>query len=182
MTKRYAASFRSTCPARPHPSFQEWDELQGCFLRRTLSSLGLVVQLGHPSGLPCNAPRPGHKHFVVIHATGIRKIRVQFCGCKDASARHVQLLRYGWFPGSVGDPQTAATLQCLRDFHVKNLQSAKSAYDYYASLELLTDAARLSAIPVSYALPLHILQRAHAYRNAGSIAHLPHHDSHLAEP
>jgi hypothetical protein len=120
----------------------------GCFIRRNLKDLGLVIQLGHSEGARCAAPRLGPKNFIVIHTSGIQPAVPIYCGCPAAPARWIQLLRFGLFPGSVEEPQTTVTLSCLRDFHVKNLQSGMSAYDYYGSLELLSDACSLLSIPV----------------------------------
>lgn len=116
----------------------------GCFVRRNLKQLGMLVQLGHPRGEGCSAPRSGPSNFINIHSTGIQPVSIIYCACLNAPPRRIQLMRFGWFPGTVEDPHTAATMNCLRDFHVKNLQSAQSAYDYYGSLKLLSDACSLS--------------------------------------
>ncbi|KAG6827351.1 hypothetical protein H0H92_012149 [Tricholoma furcatifolium] len=45
------------------------------------------------------------------------------------------------------DPQTCATFEMMHHFHAHNLQGKISAFDYYASLKLLTDATSLAKIP-----------------------------------
>lgn len=130
---------------------QEWVGKPGCFVRRSLYDLGLAVQLNHPRHTLCASPRAGPKNFMVVHTTGLHCVRVIFCECHGVEKtlpRRFQLLRYGWWPGSLEDPHTAVTAQCLRQFHILSLQGGLNTYDYYLGLERLTDAARLLDLPV----------------------------------
>ncbi|KAJ7792211.1 hypothetical protein B0H14DRAFT_2269498, partial [Mycena olivaceomarginata] len=104
--------FCQTCIVKRHAVLpmhwiQEWN---GTFFeRRSLSSLGLVMQLGHPVGYSCSNPARAHKDFVVIDTTGIHNITVNFCLCDGRLEKRQQLMRVCWWPATVRDPQTCAT-------------------------------------------------------------------------
>lgn len=53
--------------------------------------------------------------------------------------KHLQLLRWQFFPSTPHQPRTCATFSLLKSFHLLNLTSKVSAYDYYRALERLTD-------------------------------------------
>ncbi|KAF8209775.1 hypothetical protein K438DRAFT_1960010 [Mycena galopus ATCC 62051] len=116
----------------PDPKFRckngqcEW---QGLFFeRRSLKSLGLVVQLGHPIGYACPNPTHANKMFVVIDMTG-------------------QLMRVRWRPATVRDPQTCAMFGVVRLFQILNCLGKVSAHDFLRSLELLTNNDGLNPLP-----------------------------------
>ncbi|KAL1673315.1 hypothetical protein EV122DRAFT_294248 [Schizophyllum commune] len=112
----------------------------GCFRRTSLKNLGQVVQLGHPPGESCLQPVRGHADFTVIDTTGIHVVGVLFCGCgRGAPSHRQQLMRNGWWPGSIKNPQTCATFACLRLFHKLNACSKISVYEFCRALERLTD-------------------------------------------
>jgi hypothetical protein len=126
-------------------SCQEWKGAR--FRRITLHELGLRVQLGH-GHQSCPMKVPGHTDFVVIALNGIHHVNVDFCGCFGRPDSYIQLLEMQWWPSTPIAPQTAATMDLLRHFHVLNLQSRVPPTDYYRSLERLTDGQRLASIPV----------------------------------
>lgn len=108
----------------------------------TLQSIGLVVQLGHEDGRRCPAPALAPRSFVVLHTNGFHPVNVQFCQCDQvqfAGTRVQQLLRFELFPATLEDPSTCCTLRLLETFHVLTLQSKITAYDFYLTLEKLTD-------------------------------------------
>ena len=59
-----------------------------------------------------------------------------------------QLLQRRLFPATTTDPQTASTFALLESAHVLSVQSKLSLYDLYMSLEILTDATRVSDVKV----------------------------------
>ncbi|KAJ6542872.1 hypothetical protein B0H19DRAFT_1268077 [Mycena capillaripes] len=69
----------------------EWE----FFERRTLKSLGLVIQLGHPPGTGCSDPIKAIVTFTVIDLTGIHNIDVNFCNCDSKIERRQQLMIVG---------------------------------------------------------------------------------------
>ncbi|KAI0055821.1 hypothetical protein BV25DRAFT_1921506 [Artomyces pyxidatus] len=104
--------------------------------------------LCHPPGKVC-AHRQAQKDFVVIHANGIHVVNLDFCGCglSENIERRQQILRMGWWPATVSDPQTAATFQCMNLFHLLSVQGKTTGYDFYKSLELSTSNSGLSPSP-----------------------------------
>ncbi|KAK7045327.1 hypothetical protein VNI00_007576 [Paramarasmius palmivorus] len=124
---------------------QEWS---GDFFKPvTLSSLGIIVQLGHAVGEHCPHYVSGQGDFVVLGVNGIHPLNLFFCGCENAPEQYEQLLEIGWWPSSYKEPRSAATFELLRHFHILNLQGQVPPTDYYRSLEQLTDGSGLTYIP-----------------------------------
>ncbi|KAF7303544.1 CxC2 domain-containing protein [Mycena indigotica] len=90
---------------------QKWTGVY--FIKTTLHSLGLRIQLAHPPNEICDRPMAGRSDFVVLAANGIHEVAVDFCGCMGHDADCVQLLKAGWYPATMEFPRTAATLSCL---------------------------------------------------------------------
>jgi len=94
----------------------------------------------------------GHSKFVVIVSNGIHSVNVDFCGCPGHPEHFVQLLEIRWWPSTPITPQTAATMDVLRFFHVMNLQARLAPTDFYRALERLTDGQGLTEVPVRSSL------------------------------
>ncbi|KII90795.1 hypothetical protein PLICRDRAFT_67573, partial [Plicaturopsis crispa FD-325 SS-3] len=124
---------------------QAWRD--GFFRRVRLRELGLRVQLGHSDGRICPHRQSGHQNFIVIHTNGIHRVAVDFCGCEPGFDRFRQVLRRAWWPATPLEPQSCATMEVLRLFHTVNLQGRISAFDFYKSLELMTNPNRLNPLP-----------------------------------
>ena len=126
---------------------QEWT---GTFFRKTsLRKVGLTIHLGHYDGDVCTNPNP--RTLTIIHTTGIHLVDIWFCGCNQASNHgdHIQqLLQCDWFPTTTTNPQTVATYALLEYAHIISVQSKLSLYNYYISIEILTDATYTSGIKV----------------------------------
>ncbi|KAJ7917979.1 hypothetical protein B0H13DRAFT_2231340 [Mycena leptocephala] len=120
----------------------------GYFQRCSISSLdpGLRFQLGHPLGEECDF-RDGPHPLVVLENNGIHQVAVDFCGCIGHASVVDQLINIGWFPATVKEPETCATLNLLRRFHTLNLQGRVPAYDFYNALEVLSDQAGMRKVP-----------------------------------
>ncbi len=121
------------------------------FVRMSLRDLGLQVQLGHIEGSLCiNPKRAGHT-FVVMDTNRLHEVEVNYCACdcRGGANRRQQLLRFRWYPASLRQPQTCATLALLDHFHSLTLASKISAYDFYKSLTHATDAMGLRVSKVS---------------------------------
>ena len=113
--------------------------------------MGLVVQLGHPLGQRCMAPMPAPQDFVVIHMNGMHPLNVQYCHCSHSylsSSQIEQLMRMKLYLATVADPNTCCTSDILENFHIVTLQSKVTMYDYYMSMEKLTDNTGLKEITV----------------------------------
>ena len=53
-----------------------------------------------------------------------------------------------WYPATVGEPKTCATFEVMRKFHVENLQGNITPYDFYKSLEAMSDPWQSTQLPV----------------------------------
>ncbi|KAF8588544.1 hypothetical protein K439DRAFT_1645511 [Ramaria rubella] len=112
----------------PLHRIQKWE---GCFFSHvTLKQLGLRVQLGH-DGRSCIRPKSSVKDFIVLDTTGIQSM--------------------SWFPASVANPTTVATFRYIELFQCATLQSQISAYNFYSTLEHLTDNTDINTPPDRYA-------------------------------
>ena len=58
-------------------------------------------------------------------------------------------MRMAWYPATPIDPETCITFDALKTFQTHNLQGNITAYDYYQSLETLTDGWAKEKLPVS---------------------------------
>ena len=109
------------------------------------------MQLGHPVGEKCTSLQRSTRLFTVIHTNGIHLVDIWFCGC-NLAVRHgdrvQQLLRRRILPATTTDPQTGSTFALLEFTHVLSVQSKLSLYDLYISIEILTDATRVSDVKV----------------------------------
>lgn len=110
-------------------------------MRSSLKELGLRVQLGHPAGDVCLNPEQCPKDdFYIIHTNGIHEVGLDFCGCGKTDQRHItQLLRARLFPATITSPKTAASMDVLDLFDFLSYESKMSAFEFYYSLERLTD-------------------------------------------
>lgn len=116
---------------------QKWNSV---FFKKTLlKELGLVVQLGHSVDMHCVNLIKGQTDFLIINVNGIHWVDIYFCGCEQQVSDRQQILRAGWFPAMLAHLKTACTLQVLRQFHSLTLCGKLSAYEYYRSLESLTN-------------------------------------------
>ncbi|KAG1846721.1 hypothetical protein C8R48DRAFT_750579 [Suillus tomentosus] len=135
----------------PLHRIEEWHET--FFIRISLKSLGLRVQLGHNPGEKCYNPEPAPgDDFVVIDVHGIHEISLDYCGCETAQVHYKQLLRARWFPATVSNPQTAATFVLMEFFHLLSFESKVSAYEFYHSIARRTDNTSITPIRDRYSV------------------------------
>ncbi|KAJ7810115.1 hypothetical protein B0H13DRAFT_2248680 [Mycena leptocephala] len=117
----------------PLHHIEEWDDKY--FRRRTLKSLGVRIQLGHPRGEPCAAPvRAAGDDFVIIGSQTIDEVGLDYCGCGTARSKPIQLLQMRLYPATGTNPRSAATFAVLDRYAHMNLESKCSAYEFYNSL------------------------------------------------
>ncbi|KAF7798547.1 hypothetical protein EIP86_009769 [Pleurotus ostreatoroseus] len=107
----------------------------------SLAELGLKIHLGHRVRGTCGLGQ--RRELVVLHTNGLHKVNVVFCGCDTSVKPWQQLMRVRWWPATVLNPSTVATFEVMRQFHYQNLHGNITAYDFYRSLEFLTNG-RLS--------------------------------------
>lgn len=117
------------------------------FVRATLTGLGLRLQLGHRVGGLCHN-RSEERDLTVLHTNGHHELKVRFCHCQVVE-EYQQLLRIRWWPATPIAPRSAFTFNVLRQWHYQNLQGNISAFDFYRSLEFLTDGTLSTTCKVS---------------------------------
>ena len=134
-----------------HPA-KVWNA-SGYFSKTTFKQLGYRFQLGHPPGESCSFPIASFdQNFTVIDINGIHSVSLDFCGCNTPPPHCVQLLRFGWYPATVGFPRSAATYRVLKTYQMLSFESKASAFEYYQSLARLTDNTGILHIPVRHYL------------------------------
>ncbi|KAF7299710.1 CxC2 domain-containing protein [Mycena chlorophos] len=126
----------------PLHTIQEWDDRQHYFNKTTLKRLGLRVQLGHHAAdWRCPKPVAARSEVVVLHDNGIHMVAFDYCGCERAEPEYLQLLRSRFFPATVRRPQTCATFACLDRLNAFSLKPKTNTFDFYDTLERLTNGA-----------------------------------------
>lgn len=127
-------------------------EYTGVFWRKvTLYDLGHTTQLGHGHlQSPCYSTGAA-LDITVLDGSGIHKVKVRFCECQESSfaSKRVQLLRAGWYPASLTDPESCATFRVLEEFHMLHVTGALNAHEFIQALERRTDSSRIEFTPVS---------------------------------
>ncbi|KIJ36971.1 hypothetical protein M422DRAFT_83746, partial [Sphaerobolus stellatus SS14] len=114
------------------------------FKKMELSSLGLVLGLGHEGCQVCpnlkQAKEP--RKVSVVHTNGHHTIAIHYCQCPGAGNAILQLCRAGMFPATVEDHtqiRTVFTFAVLKEFQIHQMTSKKSAYDFCEGLARHTD-------------------------------------------
>ncbi|TFK81526.1 hypothetical protein K466DRAFT_501978 [Polyporus arcularius HHB13444] len=124
----------------PYHRIQRWTGQS--FETSALCDAGLSIQLGHADGSACSNPIAGRKDFCAIDINGRHNLHINFCGCDhaaDAGNLVQQLMRFDLYPATHVEPNTAFTFRMLEHYHIQSLQGKISMFDYYQSLERLTD-------------------------------------------
>lgn len=84
---------------------------------------------------------------MVLHTNGWHHVHMQYCQCSQEvlAGSHVQqLLRSELFPATPNAPSTCATFRVLETYHALTLQSKITVYDFYITLNNLTDNTGVS--------------------------------------
>ncbi|KIJ89600.1 hypothetical protein K443DRAFT_61876, partial [Laccaria amethystina LaAM-08-1] len=63
----------------------------------------------------------GGRVMTIVHTSGVHYLPVVFCGCSQAAAEDIQLLRVGLYPSTYKSCKTVFTLQLLDDYLLENL-------------------------------------------------------------
>ncbi|KAI0730475.1 hypothetical protein C8Q76DRAFT_613044 [Earliella scabrosa] len=129
--------------ANPFHRIEVWDPTLAFWARMSLGDLeAFAINLGH-QGEPCST-QPNVRTMTIVHEHGIVGMKVRFCACPApgelfAVPEPLQLLRFGLFPGSWKRPETAYTVNGLRDYHLLSLQCQITGIDYATYLRRSTD-------------------------------------------
>ncbi|KAJ6460709.1 hypothetical protein C8R47DRAFT_1226212 [Mycena vitilis] len=78
---------------------------------------------------------------------GIHRVAADYCGCGVPDEAVFQLMDQYWWPATPLEPKTCCTFAALRQFHTLNTTGKVSGYDYYRTLEQLTDNTGLEPMP-----------------------------------
>ena len=118
----------------------EWKRDERFWSRKALTSLGVVINLGH-GGSPCPSHTRPPRAFTIVSQHGIHHLSVQFCECKGEKSvpESIQLVRAGLWPSTWDRPATAFTVPTLKDFDHLAHQCHVNAYDFYWYLRRKTD-------------------------------------------
>ncbi|KAI9061400.1 hypothetical protein FKP32DRAFT_1576075 [Trametes sanguinea] len=127
--------------SNPYHRVQQWTGQS--YETTSLKTLGLTVQLGHRhDGRACSNPTKTRDDFTVIDLNGRHQVSLAFCGCDQAATAGdcvQQLLRFDLYPATDCEPNTVFTFNLIEHYHIQSLQGKISMYDYYTSLERMTD-------------------------------------------
>lgn len=125
----------------------------------TLQSLGLRINIGHYGTSPCLWDKAGNKDFHVIHDNGVHPVSVDFCHCDPTIDHRELLLRSGWWPATIKDPQTCMSFSALRLFHTVNVCGKLPVYDFWQSLVHMTKGRLSKPPPDRYRVLLAIVRQ-----------------------
>ncbi|KAJ7650262.1 hypothetical protein FB45DRAFT_1076655 [Roridomyces roridus] len=139
-----------------------WEDAQLCSSAETaartaaerregkLPGVRLVYQLGH-HGFPCSKPS-SVRCMVVLDIHGIFTLDVRYCACRpwNSTSNVNQLIDNAWYPATVTDPATCATLRALEHFRLLNVVGNVSVHDYIGTLERMTNPIILGGVPDRY--------------------------------
>ena len=113
------------------------------------SQIGFASSAGHMPGAHHPTLEHGYKDFMVIHMNGIHSVGINFCHCHSVS-HHKQLLCIVWWPVTMLNPKTCATMECLQQLQLLNLKANVTMFGYYGTLLHMMDNICLEQILVSY--------------------------------
>ncbi|KAF6743804.1 hypothetical protein DFP72DRAFT_993649 [Ephemerocybe angulata] len=142
---------------RPYDRPEVWTGTH--FLRTSLKSLGLRVQLGHAGTQGCPYPqRAFNDAFVIVAPNGIHEIGLDFCGCPGSPDHVVQLLRHRLFPATVKKPKTAATFSALKLLQMLTFTAKISCQEFTRAMDRLTNNTGTEQYPNRYRSTLRMLR------------------------
>ena len=139
--------------ANPFHRIEVWDASLAFWSRICLGDLeGFAINLGH-DGKPCTT-QLNVRPMTIVHEHGIVGMKVRFCACPPpgepfAVPEPLQLLRFGLFPGTWKQPDTAYTIHRLCDYHLLSLQCQITGLDYTTYLHQSADNVIHEEVAVS---------------------------------
>lgn len=146
MIKRHTGSPLHHIEVRTYPNYawfthNVWQRWNGSFFEKiSLRKLGLRIQLNHPISERCINPQQATgDDFIIIDAYAIHEVGLDFCRCERSISSSIQLLRARLYPATGTNPRSAATFNCLKQFHLLSFESKCSGYEYYSSVTRGTD-------------------------------------------
>ncbi|KAF6742587.1 hypothetical protein DFP72DRAFT_830358, partial [Ephemerocybe angulata] len=129
----------STHHALPLHRIQKWNG--NFFIKVSLKSLGLRIQLGHTPGERCPKPETAWgDDFIILDMDGVHSVGVDYCSCGASPlTQPQQLLERRLYPATTVNPKSAATFRLLELFEILQYESKVSPYELYNMISRLTD-------------------------------------------
>lgn len=126
-----------------------WDGT--CFCKTSLKTIGLRIQLGHPTGEFCPSPNPTwNNDFIVLDVDGLHSVSMDYCGCAwERKSQVTQLLERRLYPATISSPKTAATFRLLEVLELLQYESKITTFEFFQTISRLTDNTGLSVPKVS---------------------------------
>jgi hypothetical protein len=87
--------------------------------------------------------------IIVGHTNGFHQITARFCHCSSACAEWRQMLGLQLWPATLRRPQTAFTVDCLRDLQYHNVVCKTSVNSYHTQMQNKTFRGLTVRFPVS---------------------------------
>ncbi|KAG6904762.1 hypothetical protein DXG01_007349 [Tephrocybe rancida] len=85
----------------------------------------------------------------VLHTNGFHDVSLSYCGCWPLPP-HIQLLRQDLYPTSQLVVKTCTTFDLLHHLHILSLTTKSSTYNFYQTLEKLTNNTGLNTPTMHY--------------------------------
>ena len=107
----------------PFHRIRKWDTVQGCMTADSLAELGLVMQMDHADGTPCDDSTIGSEilPLSVFAIDGVHEVRYRTCPCGEHKRLPEQLLANRLFPATDVSPQRVFTFDILRHYDIMDL-------------------------------------------------------------
>ena len=159
----------------PFHKIQQWSG--GFFQSVNLRNLGFRLRMGH-QGATC-PEEPGH-HFTedfkrfeeeditFVNVSGVFKLQVSWCNCRDRLSQVNQLLQMGLYPATLKSTQSVFSFQLLDYFFIDNMECHTSASSFFSKLRRLTDNVDPKSVQVSV-VPLAHCQLPYLFLSLGSL-------------
>ncbi|KIJ55894.1 hypothetical protein M422DRAFT_150547 [Sphaerobolus stellatus SS14] len=129
------------------------------FAKRSLSTLGLILAMGHAGELcPHVTTEFGPQKLVIADVNGLHEVMVGWCRCAASKSSAKQLFARRLFPASMDRPRTAFTFRLLKQFHMLSNVARITPWDFVGTLQRLTEALDLQGTQDIYK-PFKYVQR-----------------------
>ena len=94
--------------------------------------------------------------FTLVDTNSVHTTRLAFCGCVALDTKTEQLMHALPPPATTRDPRTAFILRVLNEFHLHNLGSGGTAYDYLEAIRRLAGNSFAADVPVCHEMFLSV--------------------------
>lgn len=87
-----------------------------------------------------NPRQATNNDFVIIDSTGVHEVNLDFCACQVDTPKDpaIQLLHARLYPSTTINPQSAATFNVMKLFHLLSFESKLNSNEFIHAVERLT--------------------------------------------